>query len=96
MGIDFSVLMSFGPHFLTCTASSGVLDLGIDSDCLEGLQRNQGPEWLRRYSDRLCAGRLAVRFPAGEDVFSTPQRPDRLWGPPRLLYKGYHGLLPPG
>jgi hypothetical protein len=26
--------------------------------------------------------------------FSPPQRPDRLWGPPILLYNGYWGLLP--
>jgi hypothetical protein len=26
----------------------------------------------------------------------SPQRPDRLWGPPILLYNGYQGLFPWG
>jgi hypothetical protein len=26
----------------------------------------------------------------------TPQRPDRLWGPPRLLSNGYVGAISPG
>jgi hypothetical protein len=62
--------MSSGPHFLTCTPSSGVLGLGIDVECLESLQRNQGPGWLSQYSNRLRGGRLVVRFPAGERCFS--------------------------
>jgi hypothetical protein len=36
-----------------------------------------------------------VRFPAAQN-FSSPQRPDRLWGLPRLLFDGYHGLLSRG
>jgi hypothetical protein len=27
-------------------------------------------------------------------VFSSPQRPDRLWDPPSLLSNGYLGLFP--
>jgi hypothetical protein len=41
--------------------------------------------WLSRYGDGLRA-----RFPAVQDF--SPQRPDRLWGPP----SGYRGLFPPG
>jgi hypothetical protein len=26
-----------------------------------------------------------VRVPVGSRIFSSPQRPDRLWGPPNLL-----------
>jgi hypothetical protein len=38
-----------------------------------------------------------VQFPAGvmmEFFFSSPPRPDRLWGPPSLPSNGYSGLLP--
>jgi hypothetical protein len=32
----------------------------------------------------------------GKIFFSSPQRPDRLWGPHSLLSNGHRGLLPPG
>jgi hypothetical protein len=35
-----------------------------------------------------------IRFPA--DFFSTPQRPNRLWGPPSLLSSGYRGHISRG
>jgi len=28
--------------------------------------------------------------------FSSPSRPDRLWGPPSLIFNGYQGLFPWG
>jgi hypothetical protein len=34
---------------------------------------------------------VGVRVPAGSKMFSSPQRPDRLWGPPSLLSNGYRG-----
>jgi hypothetical protein len=35
-----------------------------------------------------------VRFPAGSwEFFSSPPRPERLWGPSSLLSNGYQGLL---
>jgi hypothetical protein len=36
---------------------------------------------------------VGVRVPVGLRIFS-PRRPDRLWGPPSLLSKGYRGLIP--
>jgi hypothetical protein len=32
----------------------------------------------------------------GKRFFLTPQRPDRLWSPPNLLYTGYRVVSPTG
>jgi hypothetical protein len=38
---------------------------------------------------------IRVRSPAGEKDFSSILLcPDRLWGPPSLLYNGYRGSFP--
>jgi hypothetical protein len=38
-----------------------------------------------------------VRFPVvGWEFFSSPPRPDRLWGPPNLLFNVYQELFPWG
>jgi hypothetical protein len=34
---------------------------------------------------------IGVRVPVGSRIFSSPRRPDRLWGPPSLLSNGYRG-----
>jgi hypothetical protein len=34
---------------------------------------------------------VGVRVPVGSGIFTSPYRPDRLWGPPNLLYIGYQG-----
>ena len=50
-----------------------------------------GPVSLSRYIDWLRAGRSGDRIPAGGEIFRTC--PDRLWGPPNLLYNGYRVFL---
>jgi hypothetical protein len=37
---------------------------------------------------------FGVRVPVGSTIFSSARHPDRLWGPPSLLYNGYRGLSP--
>jgi hypothetical protein len=37
---------------------------------------------------------LGVRVPVGSRIITSPCRPDRLWGPPNLLYNGYRELFP--
>jgi hypothetical protein len=32
---------------------------------------------------------VGVRVPVGYRIITSPCRPDRLWGPPNLLYNGY-------
>jgi hypothetical protein len=39
---------------------------------------------------------VGARVPIGSRIFSSPSRPDRLWGPSNLLYNGYRGLFPRG
>jgi hypothetical protein len=39
---------------------------------------------------------VGVRVPVVSRIFTSPYRPDRLWGSPNLLYNGYRGLFPGG
>jgi hypothetical protein len=39
---------------------------------------------------------FGVRVPVGLRIFSSPRRPDRLWGPPKLLPSEYRRLFHPG
>jgi hypothetical protein len=37
---------------------------------------------------------VRIRVLVGSRMFTSPCYPDRLWGPPNLLYNGYQGLFP--
>jgi hypothetical protein len=39
---------------------------------------------------------VGVRVPVGARIFISPWPPDRLWGLPSLLYRGYRELFPRG
>jgi hypothetical protein len=39
---------------------------------------------------------VGVRFPVRSRIFTSPCRPDRLWGSPNLPNIGYRGLFPVG
>jgi hypothetical protein len=38
--------------------------------------------------------RFGVQVPVGSRIFSSPLRPDWLWGPPNFLSNGYWGIFP--
>ena len=52
------------------------------------LYRRKQAGQLSRYSDQLLAGRSGGSNPGEGEIFLTCQ--DRPWGPPSLLYNGYH------
>lgn len=62
---------------------------------LRNYENVQCKTWYRsRLSDRLRAGWWEFESRYGNKLFSTPCRPDVLWGLPRLLFNGYGGPFP--
>jgi hypothetical protein len=45
---------------------------------------------------RLDGQEVGVRVPVGSRIFSSPRRPNRIWGPPRLQNNGYRRFFPQG
>jgi hypothetical protein len=39
---------------------------------------------------------VGVQVPVGARIFTSPCRPDRLWGPPCFLSHAYRGSIPGG
>jgi hypothetical protein len=50
---------------------------------------------MKGYETERTDGRVSIPS-KGKSYFSPPQRPRRLWGPPKLLPNGYQGLFPRG
>jgi len=50
----------------------------------------------RHSSDYLWTGRPGFDSRQGQRFFFSSPRSDRLWGPPRLLSRGYRELFPGG
>lgn len=50
---------------------------------------------LSQYSDldTGCASKNCACIPEGQDIFSSPNYPDQLWGPLSLLFTGFRGAL---
>jgi hypothetical protein len=42
----------------------------------------------------LTGQRVGVRVPVEVRIFTSPSRPDRLWGPPNLLFNEYGDSFP--
>jgi hypothetical protein len=58
---------------------------------LHSLFESRHSDWLR-VEDR----EVGLRVPVGSNIFFSPRRPGRIWGPPSLLSNGYWGLFPRG
>lgn len=48
-----------------------------------------------RFDKRTISGKV-IQCPPGLEVFTSANCPDRLWGPPSLLFRGYRGLFSRG
>jgi hypothetical protein len=46
------------------------------------------------YEQRSRYCELAARIPVWANIFSSPKRTDRLWGPPSIIFNGFRASLP--
>jgi hypothetical protein len=70
--------------FLSCTEIANAYFLHGSRDSAVGIATGYGLDYWA----------FGVRFPVGSWIFSSPRRPNRLWGPPSLLSNRYWGLFP--
>jgi hypothetical protein len=89
--------------FLHTTQHYNPEDCTLHSHCCEKLRSNKKFAFFlitvgsRDSSVGIATGYgLDDRVPVGSNIFTSPYRPDRLWGPPNLLKNGYRGLFTGG
>jgi hypothetical protein len=68
-------------YFTICFNINFYLRVGWNRDSSVGIATGNGLD------DR----RAGILVPVASRIFSSPRRPDRLWGPLRLLSNGYWG-----
>jgi hypothetical protein len=81
--LNFLLLFYFTHMLITCMI---VFKPCISRDSVVGIATGY---WLDD-------GGVGVWVPVWSKIFSSPRCPDRLWGPPNLLFNGYRGLSPRG
>jgi hypothetical protein len=70
--------------------------LSIDLNWCATLDKSRGSVVGIATGYGMEGGGVGVRVPVRSRIFSSPSCPDRLWGPPNLLFNGYRGFFPRG
>jgi hypothetical protein len=79
---------------VTCLANLIILIMFTEQGVLQTMSRDSAVGMATGYG--LDYRGVGVRVPVGARIFSSPRRPDRLWGPPSLLSNRYWQLFPRG